>query len=52
MGVEHAEGRRLAPQGGEDVVLQGMLHAVGEVPGMVGVAIVHGIPWPREAARS
>ena len=42
MGIDHGEGRRLALQGGQDRDQRQMLGHIGEVPGMEGVAIVHG----------
>ena len=40
MSVQHAEGRRLATERPHDPDQQGVLHAVGEVAGVEGVAII------------
>jgi hypothetical protein len=46
MGVEHMEGRLLAAQMGQQQSEDGMFVDIGEIPGVIGMAIIHALPLP------
>ncbi len=50
MGIDHGEGRRLLLQARQDRDQRQMLDHIGKVPGVEGVAVIHGRPMMNKTA--